>query len=57
MCVRGHCSSIHRPVVSNVDIAFSEGRLNMSLINSRWCYPAVQHLTARAEGGGKGYSI
>jgi len=29
----------------------------LSLINSHWRYPAVQHLTASAVGGGKGYSI
>ena len=29
MCVRGHCSSICRPVVSTVGLAFSEGRLKI----------------------------
>jgi len=29
MCVRGHCSSIRHPVVSNVDLAFSEGKINI----------------------------
>ena len=28
--------------------------LNSSVINSRWCYPAAQHLTTSAGGGGKG---
>ena len=27
---------------------------NSFALNSRWCYPAVQHLTASAGGGGKG---
>jgi len=29
MCVRGHHSSIHRPVVSNIDLSFTEGKLNI----------------------------
>ena len=27
---------------------------NSFALNSCWCYPAVQHLTASAGGGGKG---
>ena len=26
---------------------------NSFVLNSCWCYPVVQHLTASAEGGGK----
>ena len=27
MCIRGHCSVAHRPIPSNIDLAYSEGRL------------------------------
>ena len=27
MCIRGHCSVAHRPIPSNVDLAYSEGCL------------------------------
>ena len=56
MCLRGHRSSVHRPIPACVDLAYSEGRLmpSCSLFYCRWCYPAVQHLTASAGGGGKG---
>jgi len=42
MCLRGHCSSVRHPATTNVDLAYSEGRLNVeALIYCRWCYPAV----------------
>ena len=38
------------PTFASIDLAYSEGSLavpsNSFVPNSRWCYPAVQHLTA-----------
>ena len=30
MCLRGHCSSNHHPITSNIDLAYSEGHLESS---------------------------
>ena len=57
--VRGHRSSNSHPVPANVDLAYSEGRLDSGgpwVICFRcWCCPAVQHITASAGGGTHGH--
>jgi len=57
MCVRGHRSSIRRPVIVALILPSLRAGSILILINSRWYIPAVQHLTPNAGGGGKGYSI
>jgi len=33
MCLRGHRSSFNRPITSNIDLAYSEGRLESGGLN------------------------
>ena len=32
MCLRGHCSTVHCPTSTSIDLAYSEGRLNANAL-------------------------
>ena len=54
MCLRGHRSLVGRPSTTNIDLAYSEGRLESAALFDCWYFQLSSTLTPSAGGGGKG---